>query len=188
MNGLRTATATNVNLFEAGDSSITSTTLLGALQQSMEALDKAIADYNADNSLLPYPDIDITYNANVCAATIPIPMDKVGGNWVPLNYLAAYAPWMVPTTGELTGITSLLAAYLYILEAVGDANDLLRPGSIVQSAKGTTSDSLDKVSKVNNTTISLPFDTIVDSLTGAIRKVFQNYHVITDLQQGNPIV
>lgn len=188
MAGLRTATATNINLFEKGDSSITSPTLLGALQECMESLDIAIANYNADNSLLPYPDIDITYNANVCAATIPVPMDKVNGIWVPLNYLANYAVWVTPTTGELTGLTSLLAAYLYLLEAVGDANDILRPGSIIQSAKGTTSDALDKVSKVNNTTISLPFDTIVDAVTGAVSKVFQNYLVIADLQQGQPIV
>ena len=188
MAGLRTATATNINLFEAGDSNITSPTLLGALQEAMETLDKAIADYNTDNTLLPYPDIDITYNAGVCAASIPVPMDKVAGAWVPLSYLNNYAPWVVPTTGELVGQPNLLAAYLYLLEAVGDANDILRPGSIIQSAKGTTSDSLDKIAKVNNTTISLPFDTVVDEITGQIRKVFQNFHVITDLQQGYPIV
>jgi hypothetical protein len=188
MAGLRTATATNINLFEGGDSNITSATLLGAMQEITEVLDLGIAAYNADNTLLPYPDIDITYNAGVCSATIPVPMDKVAGEWVALNYLNAYIPWVVPTTGELTGIANALEAYLYILEAVGDANDLLRPGSIIQSAKGTTTDALDKIAKVNNTTFTLPFDTVVDAVTGAVSKVFQNFHVITDLQQGYPIV
>ena len=188
MAGLRTATATNINLFEKGDALIESTTLLGALQEVVERLDKAIFDYNQSNTLLPYPDIDVTYNAGLCAVTIPVPYNKVAGEKVPVNYLDPYSTWTVPTTGELAGITTLLGAYLYILEAVGDANDLLRPGVVIQSAKPTTSSNDDQVAKQISTAFGLPFTSVVDAVTGEIKKVFENFHVITDLQQGYPIV
>lgn len=188
MAGLRTATATNVNLFEGGDSNITSPTLVGAFQEILEKLDLGIAAYNASNDLLPYPDIDISYSAGVCSGSIPVPMEKIRGEWEPANYLDAYIPWVEPTTGELVGVKSALEAYVYIIEALGDANDLLKPGSIILSAKGTTSNSFDKVAKQTATSFSFPYDTIVDAATGEIKKVFQNIHIFTDLQQGQPIV
>ena len=82
----------------------------------------------------------------------------------------------------------MLGAYLYILEAVGDANDLLRPGVVIQSAKPTTSSNDDQVAKQISTAFGLPFTSVVDAVTGEIKKVFENFHVITDLQQGYPIV
>jgi hypothetical protein len=188
MTGLRTATATNINTFVGGDSIITATTLVGALQEVTELLDIAIFDYNQNNTLLPYPDIDVTYNAGLCAATIPVPYEKVAGVKVPVSYLNAYTDWVVPTTGELAGIANLLGAYLYILNAMTDANDLLRPGVVIQSAKPTTSNTDDNVAKQYATSFGLPFDTVVDAATGLVSKVFQNFHVITDLQQGYPIV
>jgi hypothetical protein len=188
MAGLRTATATNINLFEKGDALIESTTLVGALQEVVERLDIAIFDYNQSNTLLPYPDIDVTYNAGLCSVSIPVPYEKVAGQKTPVSYLNGYTAWVTPTTGELAGITTLLGAYLYILEAMGDANDLLRPGVIIQSAKPTTSNTDDQVAKQYATAFGLPFDTVVDAVTGVISKVFQNFHVVTDLQQGYPIV
>lgn len=185
---LRTLTATNINLFDGGDSILLAPTLVGALQEVVEQLDLAIFDYNQANTLLPYPDIDVTYNAGLCAVTIPVPYTKVNNVKTPVSYLDDYCDWVTPTTGELAGISTLLGAYLYILDAMGDANDLLRPGIIVNSAKPTTSNTDDSVAKLFSTAFGLPFDTIVDSASGEVKKVFQNFHVITDLQQGYPIV
>jgi hypothetical protein len=188
MAGLRTATAINVNLFEGGDSNITAPTLVGAFQEIVEKLDLGIASYNASNELLPYPDIDVSYAAGNCSGSIPIPMEKVAGEWEPSDYLDAYIPWVVPTSGELVGKKSALEAYIYIIEALGDANDLLRPGAIITSARGTTSNSFDKVAKQTATSFNFPYDTVVGATTGEVKKVFQNIHIFTDLQQGQPIV
>jgi len=187
MSGLRTATATNINLFEKGDSKIESLTLVGALQEVVEKLDIAIFKYNQANTLLPYPNIDVTYNNGICACSIPVPYEKIAGKKMPVSYLDSFSNWTIPTAGELTGVANLLGAYLYILEALGDANDLLKPGIIIQSAKPTTSHVDEMIAKEFTTAFGLPYDTLIDATTGLVSKVFQNYHVITDLQQGYPI-
>jgi hypothetical protein len=184
---LRSADNTNINGFLPGDSILKSETLVGALQECVELLDLTIADYNAANTLLPYPDISVDYSAGVANVTIPVPYEKVAGVKVPVAYLNSYTDWAIPTTGELTGITTLLGAYLYILAAMGDANDALRPGVIIQDAKPTTNNTDDSIAKQFTTGFGLPFDTIVDA-TGAVKKVFQNFHIITDIQQNYPIV
>lgn len=184
---LRTPDNTNINGFVPGDSILKSETLAGALQEVVELLDLTIASYNAANTLLPYPDISVDYSAGVANVTIPIPYEKVLGVKTPVSYLNAYTDWATPTTGELEGITTLLGAYLYILSAFGDANDALRPGVVINDAKPTTNNTDDSIAKQFTTGFALPFDTIVDA-TGAVKKVLQNFHVITDIQQGYPIV
>jgi hypothetical protein len=183
----RTATATNYHLFEGGDSKIQSPTLLGALQEVTELLDATILDYNQNNPTLLYPDITVNYDAGVCTSAIPVPYRKVGGVKTSVDYLNPYSGWTTPTTGELVGITNILDAYLYILDAVGDGNDALRPGLIIQSAKTTTTNTDDAVAKEVQTSFNLPYDTVTDPVTGKVSKVFQDYFTILDGQLGFPI-
>lgn len=184
---LRTATAINLNGFEPGDSIFKSTTLMGVFQECVELLDLSIASYNASNTLLPFPDISIDYAAGVCTGTIPIPYEKILGVQTPLNVLNSYSAWVTPTDGELEGITSLSGAYIKLLGLVGDLNDILRVGVIIQDARPTTTNNDDKIAKQYETTFALPYDTIVDAITGEVKKILQNFHVITDIQQGYPI-
>jgi hypothetical protein len=183
----RAASATNYHLFEGGDSIIKNPTLLGALQEVVEVLDLVILEYNQNNTTLPYPDINVSYDAGVCTSSIPVPYRKINGEKKSVDYLNPYSGWVVPTTGELAGIDNILDAYMYILGAVGDGNDALRPGLIVQDARTTTTNVDDAIAKERATSFTLPYDTLTDSQTGKVSKVFQDYFTILDGQLGFPI-
>lgn len=184
---LRAGNTVNINSFVPGDSPLKSTTLVGAMQEVVELLDIVIFDYNQDNPTLLYPDISIAYDAGVCTATIPVPYRKVAGVKKSVDYLNAYSNWTTPTTGELAGIDNILDAYIYLLDALGDANDALRSGLIIQSAKSTTTNVDDAVAKERQTSFNLPYDTVVNLTTGVVEKIFQNYPYFVDTQQGYPV-
>jgi hypothetical protein len=184
---LRANNTVNINSFVPGDSILKSTTLVGAMQETIELLDIVIFDYNQDNPTLLYPDISVNYDAGVCTATIPVPYRKVAGVKKAVDYLNAYSGWTTPTTGELTGVDNILDAYIYLLDSLGDANDALRPGLIIQSAKTTTTNNDDGVAKEKQTSVNLPYDTVVNQTTGVVEKIFQNYPYFVDIQQGYPV-
>lgn len=184
---LRANNPVNINSFVPGDSILKSTTLLGAMQETVELLDIVIFDYNQDNPTLLYPDISVGYDAGICTATIPVPYRKVAGVKKSVDYLNDYSGWVTPTTGELTGVDNILDAYIYLLDSLGDANDALRPGLIIQSAKSTTTNNDDGVAKERQTSFNLPYDSVVNPVTGIVEKVFQNYVYFVDKQQGYPV-
>jgi hypothetical protein len=181
---LRPGNTANIHSFVPGDSILKSLTLVSAVQELVELLDITIFDYNQDNPTLLYPDISVNYDAGVCTATIPVPYRKVAGVKKSVDYLNAYSGWVTPTTGELTGVDNILDAYMYLLDSLGDANDALRPGLVIQSAKGTTTNNDDGVAKERQTSFNLPYDTVVNLTTGIIEKIFQDYVYFVDKQQG----
>jgi hypothetical protein len=184
---LRANNTVNINSFVPGNSILKSTTLVAAMQETVELLDIVIFDYNQDNPTLLYPDISVSYDASVCTATIPVPYRKIAGVKKAVDYLNAYSGWTTPTTGELAGVDNILDAYIYLLDSLGDANDALRPGLIIQSAKTTTTNNDDGVAKEKQTSFNLPYDTVVNQTTGVVEKIFQNYPYFVDIQQGYPV-
>lgn len=184
---LRTGTATNYSTFDGGDSVIKSTQLNAALLECAERIDLAIAAYNQENPIVPFPDIEVSTTGNSYSSAIAVPYRVVAGVKKAVTYLTAggYDEWVVPTTGELTGVETLLDAYVYLANAVTYGNDKLRPSSIINSPKDFLTFNDDGNANQYVTSLTMPINAGVDATGEPFRKAVP-YMVFLDLQEGLP--
>jgi hypothetical protein len=181
--------STNYHSFNPGDSILKSETLLGAIVECSELIVRAIRDYNQDNALLPFPEATLAWDDSTQTVTFEtaVPYKKTGTVKTPVDYLNAYDGWDVPTTGELIGVTNLLGAYMYLVDAVVYGNEKLQPTLIIQSPADFVLFSDNNNDNQYATSYTLPYNSGVDSVTGVIEKIAQNYFIFLDMQELNPI-
>lgn len=184
---LRTPTAINFNLFDPGDSVFKSLNLVNVAFEAVELINSATRLFNLDNTI-QLPASPLSYDDDTRTASFTVLADyvKVAGRKVCRNYLDSYAGWVTPTTGELAGITTLLDAYMYIIEALVYVNEKLQETPAVKNVKTLLVFTDNNNSNQYSTSGTLPFASVT-SATGVIQKIAQNYPVLLDLQEGLPL-
>lgn len=183
---LRTPTATNFHSFDPGDSILKSENLLAAFVECQALVLKAYKNYNQENPdvLLPEPEVSTDANTGINSCSIEMPYRKVGGVKQSLQYINDYSDWAEPTTGELTGLTSILDAFYYLAEAVDYGCSKLIPGIAINDVRGLTAIGDDNSKRT--VTSTLPYNSIV-SATGVEQMVAQDFFILLDLQENLPI-
>lgn len=181
--------STNYNVFAPGDSILKSETLLGALVECSERMVKAIRAYNQDNALLPFPEAVLTWDdaTQTVSFSTDVPYKKAGTTKTPVAYLDSYDEWETPTTGELIGVTNLLGAYMYLVDAVVYGNEKLQPTLIIQSPADFVLFSDNNNDNQYTTSFTLPYNSGVDAVSGVIEKNAQNYFIFLDMQELLPL-
>jgi hypothetical protein len=184
---LRTAAATNFATFDGGDSIFKSVSLNGALLEAAELVDLAIAQYNQENPIVPFPDIEVSTTGNSYSSSIAVPYRTIAGVKKAVTYLTngGYDSWVVPTTGELAGLETLLDAYIYIANACTYGNDKLRASSIFNSPKDFLTFTDDGNANQYLTTLTMPINAGVDAAGEPFRRAVPYFNFL-DLQEGLP--
>lgn len=193
---LRTAAATNYNVFAPGDSVLKSTTLLGAYFECMALALKAFKSYNQDNPdvLLPEPEVSTDDNTGTSTVSLNIPYRRVGAVKKSLAYINPYSAFVLPTSGELfenvagggVPIDNILDALWYLSEAVDYGLTKLVPNVFLNDTKGLVTVSDDGSSRT--VTSTLPYNVFVDAVTGIQSNIPVNGMVFLDMQENLPIV
>jgi hypothetical protein len=180
---------TSWKTFAPGDSILKSTTRLAALNELNQVLIIGTREFNAANSVkLPQSqsaiDEDNLEFNGAGELDYRIDVDPATGDQSKeyVNYLEAYIPWVVPTTGELAGQKSPQSAFAYMLRQANRLNDSITPGRLFADPRGlVTLTDEDTNSKEVYTMAGLPCVASV-SATGGVEFVLLEYGVISDLQ------
>jgi hypothetical protein len=177
--------------FTPGDSILKSTNLLAAYNELTALYGRAVAAYNAANPAVAItaPDSNIDPETSQKTSNFTLLANKefdlatMSYKVVPLNYIAAYAGWVVPTTGDLLGIASMPAA-LYLLHQVVKANnDLIQPNLLFADPSGNTTISDNSDGAIECTSI-IVVNQSIDATTGLPTYTPWNYFTLLDEQQG----
>lgn len=172
--------------FANGDSIIASLTRCDAFMETIQKLSKAISDYNRENTIVPYPAADVTFND--AAGTMdfnissPYSISALGARECN-DYIAAYTDWIVPTTGELTGVKSLLDAYFYQVSVFTYIGDKLRASVLYNDIRGLVTLDDNRTNSEFISAVTFPYNTIV-TILGVITKVAVDYAAALDKQEG----
>ena len=177
--------------FAPGDSNIISAKRNKAIQEVSQKLQSAIQDYNSANSL-QVDNMQIGFDVDArqftCSGAIPykIVIDATTGDQSveAVNYIADYAPWTVPTTGELKGVKSLYDAFIAILKQQNRLNDTIREDDLTKSAKPLVTLTNNESESRYDFAVQMPIVVDVDAATGVASYTLYDVGAIADLQNG----
>jgi hypothetical protein len=177
--------------FAPGDSTIISPKRCKALLEAFQSLSNGIRDYNQANSL-QVPAVQIGFDVDggtfTCSGSIPyrVVVDATTGDQSKeaVNYIASYAPWTVPTTGELKSTKSLYDAAIAILKQQNRLNDAIREDTLIKSAKPLVTLTDNETESQYDFAMALPMTAVVDLATGNVSYELQEYGIIADMQNG----
>ncbi len=179
----------NWRVFSPGDSKLKSNTRMAALYETLQLLINAIAEYNANNIIqLPQFTLSIDGDANAFSSSGAIPyrtiVDAQGAmTKKSVNYLAEFAEWTTPTTGELKDIDNPYDALIAQITQVNRLNDAIRAGGLINSAAGLTTLTDDNTTKEYQFTVGVQTVAVVEA-NGSVSNVIQEHGLIADMQHG----
>jgi hypothetical protein len=176
---------TRFQTFDPGDSIIKSITRVAAFFECATLLHSAILEYNQENPTVPYPVSAFSFNDDDSTATfsIQIPYAITATGKKARDYIKDATTWVVPTTGELAGVESLLDALEYMTRIMSYVNDKLRSNVIINSPQGLVIYDDNYTEAQWSISFTLPYNSVVD-ITGQVRKDGINYPVFLDMQEG----
>ena len=177
--------------FDPGDSGIIGASLLKAANQLFTRYGNSVVAYNAANGALPLPLVDTNNDpeSSLRTNTLSLLARKVY-NVVSkkfeiefATYVEPYTTWVVPTTGNLEGCTSLAEACFLVAMAIKQAYDLLQPNAFVADPSGLASitDASDGVIPIS---IQYLMVESIDPLTGDTRFAVNDLLELLDRQEG----
>jgi hypothetical protein len=179
----------NWRVFSPGDSKLKSTTRMAALYETLQILINAIAEYNANNTIqLPQFTLNLDGDANAFTASGSVPykilVDAQGAQTKKaINYLADFADWITPTTGELKDIDNPYDALIAQVTQTNRLNDAIRAGGLINSAAGLTTLTDDNTTKEYQFTVGVQTVAVVEA-NGSVSNVIQEHGLIADMQHG----
>jgi hypothetical protein len=176
---------TQFQTFAPGDSIIKSETRLPAYFETAQLLHSAILEYNQENPTVPYPVSALSFNDDDSTATfsIQIPYLISAAGKKARDYIKDATTWVVPTTGEMVGIESLLDAFEYQTRILSYVNDKLRANVIINSPQGLITYDDNYTNAEWAIGFTLPYNAVVNA-TGQLLKTAINYPVFLDMQEG----
>jgi hypothetical protein len=185
------ASLTSWRDFAPGDSTIVSTKRNEAIQEVTQKLQLSIQEYNSANSL-QVDNMQVGYDVDArqftCSGAIPykIVVDSTTGDQTieAVNYIADYAPWTVPTTGELKGTKSLYDAFIGVLKQQNRLNDTIREDDLTKSAKPMVTLTNNESESRYDFAVQMPIVVTVDAATGVASYKLYEVGAVADLQHG----